>query len=96
MSFGPPKGLKKLFSKVNWGPSPKNSLLNPWSFQLGGTLGWDPAPSCPPPSGAHPRGGPGGPGASPCDLSTTSFSGFLPLNYVICIFAAYVRKIFAT
>ena len=46
-------------------------------------------------SGAHPREGPGGPGPSPEDLPSTRFSGFLPLNCVICIFAACVRNIFA-
>ena len=47
--------------------------------------------------GAHPRGGPGGRAAetSPWNLPGTRFSGFLPLNYVNCIFAACVRKIFA-
>ena len=32
-------------------------------------------------SGAHPRGGPGGPGPSPWDLPVTRFSRFLLLNY---------------
>ena len=36
-------------------------------------------------AGAHPRGGPGGPGP-PWDLINTIFSGFLPLNSVIYIF----------
>ena len=32
---------------------------------------------------------------SPWDLPSTRFSGFLPSNYIVCIFAACVRKIFA-
>ena len=34
-------------------------------------------------------------GRSPWDLPSTRFSEFLPLNCVICIFAAYLRNIFA-
>ena len=41
MSFAPPLKLKKknifycsFFSKVNLGPSKKNSGLNPWSFEF--------------------------------------------------------------
>ena len=44
---------------------------------------------------AHPRGGPGGTGPSPWDLPSTRFAGFIPLNYVICISATFVRNIFA-
>ena len=33
--------------------------------------------------------------ALPWDLPSTIFSGFLPLNCVICIFVAFVRMIFA-
>ena len=36
-----------------------------------------------------------GHGPSLLDLPSTGFSGFLPLNYVICIFAACVRNCFA-
>ena len=36
-------------------------------------------------SGAHPRGGPGGP-SPPWDMKNIIFSGFRPLNYVIYIF----------
>ena len=43
-------------------------------------------------AGAQPRGGPG---PFHWDLYCTRFSGFLPLNCVICIFAAFVRKKFA-
>ena len=35
-----------------------------------------------------------GPGPSPWDLSSTRFLGFLPLNYVLCIFVACVPNIF--
>ena len=35
-----------------------------------------------------------GAGASPWDLPSTSFSEFLPLNYIIGILAACVRNIF--
>ena len=41
--------------------------------------------------GAHSRGGSGG----PWDLKNTRFSVFLPLNYVIFIFATRVLKVFA-
>ena len=36
----------------------------------------------------HPRGGPERPGPSPWGIPSTRFSGFLPLNYIICIFSA--------
>ena len=45
--------------------------------------------------GAHQRGGPGGPGPSPWGLKSTRFSGFLPLYYMICVFATRVLKLFA-
>ena len=46
-------------------------------------------------SGAHPQGGGArGPGI-PWDLKNTIFSGFLPLNYVICIFEVCFLKRFA-
>ena len=45
--------------------------------------------------GVHPRGWSVGPGPSSWDLPSTRFSGFLPLNYVICIFAACMRNMFA-
>ena len=42
------------------------------------------------------RGAPTGGGARPpWDRKNTIFSGFLPLNYVICIFASCVFKLFA-
>ena len=44
-------------------------------------------------SGAHPGGG--GAGVPPWDLKSTIFSGFLPLNSVICIFSVGVLKFFA-
>ena len=44
-------------------------------------------------AGAHPRGGPEGPGPSPWDLKTTRFSVFLPSNYVIFVFASRVLKL---
>ena len=43
-------------------------------------------------SGAHPRGGPGGPGPSPWDPKSTRFSVFLPLNYVIFVFATRIQR----
>ena len=47
------------------------------------------------PRGA-PTGGGGGKGPSPLGPKQNSrFSGFLPLNYVICNFAACVLKLFA-
>ena len=42
-----------------------------------------------------PKGRTQGPGPSPWDLPSTRFSGFILLNYIICIFAACVRNIFA-
>ena len=53
MSFAPPPPKKKklpktFFRKWIW-VNLENSGLNPLSFQFGGTLGWDPIPSCPPP-----------------------------------------------
>ena len=46
----PPKLQKNFFSfESEFGSIPKNSGLNLWSFSFGGTLGQDPAPSCPPP-----------------------------------------------
>ena len=38
--------------------------------------------------------GPGGGGPSSWDLKSTRFSGFLPLNYVIYVFATRVLKLF--
>ena len=46
-------------------------------------------------AGAHPRGRRGGPGPSPCDLKNARFSVFLPLNYVIFVYATRVLKPFA-
>ena len=46
-------------------------------------------------SGAHPRGRPGGSGPSPWDPPSTRCLGFILLNYIVCIFAACVRKLFA-
>ena len=43
-------------------------------------------------AGAYPRGA-RGPGPL-CDMKNTMFSGFLPLNYVICIFEVCFFKIF--
>ena len=47
------------------------------------------------PLGAHPRGGPGGPGPSPWDLENTRFSVCLPLSYVSFVLATCVLKLFA-
>ena len=49
------------------------------------------APSC---RGA-PKGRTRGPWPSPCDLKSTKFSGFLPLNFVICVFVTRALKLFA-
>ena len=46
-------------------------------------------------SGAHPRGGGGERPGPPWDLNNTIFSGFLSLNYVICIFEVCFFKRFA-
>ena len=51
MSFAPPPKLPKscFLSKVNLCPSQKTVGSIRGVFSFGGTLGWDPAPSCPPP-----------------------------------------------
>ena len=55
MSFGPPKLPKSfyflwfIFFESEFGSIPKNSGLNPWSFEFWRYPRLEPAPSCPPP-----------------------------------------------
>ena len=50
------------FFESEFGTIPKNGGLNPWSYLFWGTLGWDPAPSCPSPPLKPEAGSAGVPG----------------------------------
>ena len=68
MSFAPPPSSQKAFIlyfyffESEFGTIPKNGGLNPWSYLFWGTLGWDPAPSCPSPPLKPEAGSAGVPG----------------------------------